>query len=231
MLPRLSRKLALPHATARRLRAAQRIDLALSWPTEDYHVEEIARTHFAGSDAKARVFYVENALINSLFGLLCWDAIFHAVPGAFFHPFQSGPADLHSADFFKLREAQFRACLAQLVDARYRDVIRANFARKAGLQSPFVFWNVVERELLELALECIPAAHLALWFERILEDVAGNRSGFPDLIAFWPEERRYRMIEIKGPGDRLQDNQLRLIDFALGHDMPLAVGYVAWEQT
>ncbi len=235
MLPRLARKLALPRESAKRLREAQRIDLILPAPTEDYYVEDIARAHFAASDPTSRVFYVENALINSLFGLLCWDAIFHAVPGAFFHPFQSGPADLHSADFFKRREAPFRACLAQLGDTRYRDTIRANFARKAGLQSPFVYWNVLDGELLELALACIPAAHLARWFERILADIAGNRSGFPDLIAFWPEEaseaRRYRMIEIKGPGDRLQDNQMRLIDFALAHDMPLAVCHVAWEPT
>ena len=37
------------------------------------------------------------------------------------------------------------------------------------------------------------------------------------------------MIEVKGPGDRLQDNQLRLLDFALSHAMPLAVCYVTWD--
>ena len=234
LLPRLARKLALPREAAQRLRAAERLDLVLPAPTADYYVEELARAHFAARDPKARVFYVENALINSLFGLLCWDAVFHAVPGAFFHPFQSGPADLHSAEFFKRREGALRACLDQLDStchgARYRDTIRDNFVRKAGLQSPFVFWSVLDEELLELALDCIPAAHLARWFERILADVAGHRSGFPDLVAFWPAERRYRMIEIKGPGDRLQDNQIRLIDFALTHDMPLAVCHVAWEE-
>ena len=229
MLPRLARKLALPRETARRLRAADRIDLVLPAPTEDYYVEEVARAHLAGAEPRARVFYVENALINSLFGLLCWDAVFHNLPGAFFHPFQSGPSDLHSADFRKRRAAQFEACLKQLEDGSYRDAIRANFLRKAGLQSPFVYWQVLDEGLLELALACIPAQHLARWFERILQDIAANRTGFPDLIQFWPEEKRYRMVEIKGPGDRLQDNQIRLIDFALSHGMPLAVCHVAWE--
>lgn len=229
MLPRLARKLALPRATAKKLRDAERIDLVLPAPTEDYYVEEVARAHFAAAEPQARVFYVENALINSLFGLLCWEAVFHNLPGAFFHPFQSRPADLHSADFRRRREAQFQACLAQLEDGRYVDTIRANFARKAGLQSPFVYWDALDADLLELTLACIPAAHLAHWFERILADIAANRTGFPDLILFWPEERRYRMVEIKGPGDRLQDNQIRLIDFALTHGMPLAVCHVAWE--
>ncbi|HEX8955200.1 MAG TPA: VRR-NUC domain-containing protein [Burkholderiaceae bacterium] len=229
MLPRLARKLALPRETARRLRAAGRIDLVLPVPTEDYYVEEIARAHFAEAEPQARVFYVENALINSLFGLLCWEAVFHSLPGAFFHPFQSGPADLHSADFRKRRAVQFDACLGKLQDGSYCDAIRANFADKAGLQSPFVYWQALDEDLLELALACIPADHLAHWFERILQDIAANRTGFPDLIQFWPEEKRYRMVEIKGPGDRLQDNQIRLIDFALSHGMPLAVCHVAWE--
>lgn len=55
-----------------------------------------------------------------------------------------------------------------------------------------------------------------------------NRSGFPDLIQFWPAERRYNMIEVKGPGDRLQDNQLRWIGFCVLHQMPVSVCYLQW---
>src|SRR5690554_8220282 len=51
-----------------------------------------------GTDA-APVFYVENTLINALFGLLCWPVIFKPIPGAFFHPFHIGPADLTREDF------------------------------------------------------------------------------------------------------------------------------------
>jgi hypothetical protein len=36
------------------------------------------------------------------------------------------------------------------------------------------------------------------------------------------------MIEVKGPGDRLQDNQLRWIDYCAAHDMPVAVCYLQW---
>jgi hypothetical protein len=47
-------------------------------------------------------------------------------------------------------------------------------------------------------------------------------------VQFWPEEQRYRMIEVKGPGDRLQDNQRRLLEFCTQHQMPVAVCYVRW---
>jgi hypothetical protein len=46
-----------------------------------------------------------------------------------------------------------------------------------------------------------------------------RRAGFPDLIQFWPHEARYRMVEVKGPGDRLQDNQRRFLEFCAGHQM------------
>jgi VRR-NUC domain/Fanconi anemia-associated nuclease SAP domain len=225
--PRLARKLGHARRPARRPAPVERIDLCLPMPGGEWWVEGVVRDHLAGEDAP--VFYVENALANALFGLLCWRAIFCAIPGAFFHPFHRAPADLHSPDFHQRRACEFAACLAELDDGRYRATILRHFEEKAGIQSPFLIWEYLERELIELALDCIPATHLKRWCERILQDVKANRSGFPDLIQFWPGERRYRMIEVKGPGDRLQDNQLRWIEYCAAHDMPVAVCYLQWE--
>jgi hypothetical protein len=224
--PRLLRRLGHPRQAVRRAGGAARIDLALPMPQEDWWVEGVVRDHLAREDAP--VFYVENTLINALFGLLCWPAIFSAIPGAFFHPFHHGPADLFSADFFQRREPAFRACLAQLDTGQYKATVKSAFLEKAGVQSPFVAWGYLSEELLALALDCIPAEHLKKWFDRILADIKGNRSGFPDLIQFWPAERRYNMIEVKGPGDRLQDNQLRWIDYCAQHQMPVSVCYLRW---
>jgi hypothetical protein len=102
------------------------------------------------------------------------------------------------------------------------------YTRKIGIQSPSVAWNLLSEALLEHALVCLPADHLRHWFEWIARDVPRNRAGFPDLIQLWPRERRYRMIEVKGPGDRLQDNQRRLLQFCAAHRMPVAVCYVRW---
>lgn len=231
ILPRLWRKLGLPKREAMppvAVDATQEILLELPAPGKDHFVEGLVREHL--HRAQAPVHYVENTLINSLFGLLCWEAIFAALPGAFFHPFQHGPADLLAPDFHARRAAQFEACFAQLASARYRATILQNFRDKAGLQSPFVFWGSLSEELLELALACIPAAHLQKCFARLLQDIAANRSGLPDLIQFWPAEQRYRMIEVKGPGDRLQDNQKRWLAYFAQHALPVAVCYVQWQQ-
>ena len=55
--------------------------------------------------------------------LLCWSAIFDPLPGAFFHPFHTGPADLYRDDFVARRRNAFDACLECLEDGRYREVI------------------------------------------------------------------------------------------------------------
>lgn len=222
---RLRRRLGRAQPPRPRCPAIPRMALVL--PATLQAVEEAARAHL--QQPGSPVYYVENTLVNALFGLLCWDALYAALPGAFFHPFQSGPADLRSPDFRARRQALFDACLARLDDGGYQDIILRNFRQKNGLQSMFVAWQALDEELLRLALECIPAQHLKRWFERLLADPAGNRSGLPDLIQFWPAARGYRLIEVKGPGDRVQDNQRRWLDDCMAHGMPVAVCHVQWE--
>ncbi|HYS64547.1 MAG TPA: VRR-NUC domain-containing protein [Paraburkholderia sp.] len=226
MLPRLQRKRGEPVARVPAARPVERSTLVLPRPEAAQAVEYVARDHLTSDTAP--VHYVENALINSLFGLLCWEPVFAALPGAFFHPFQRGPADLHAPDFHARRADQFAACLAQLESDAYRETILRHLHGKAGVQSPFVFWGLLTPELVALALDCLPAAHLKLWFERLLRDIRGNRSGLPDLIRFWPAERRYELIEVKGPGDRLQDNQIRWLAYCAQYGMPVRVLDVRW---
>jgi tetratricopeptide (TPR) repeat protein len=227
ILPRLRRRLKLPVVPRDIEPTHERWDLVLPGPQG---VERAVAQ--ALSEPQAPVYYVENSLITGLFGLLCWSAIFAPLPGAFFHPFHNGPADLYRDDFVARRRDAFDACLARLEDGSYREVIQATWREKFGLASPFVHWPIVDEALVELALECIPAEHLRACFERLLGDLKANRAGLPDLIQLMPDAPegtpRYRMIEVKGPGDRLQDNQRRWLTFFHRHEIPVAVCYVCW---
>ncbi len=228
MLPRLYRGAGQGAPARVAAPALLRTELSLPRPAEPMPVEFVTRDHLHQDDAP--VHYVENALINSLFGLLCWPAVFAPLPGAFFHPFQRAPADLDAPDFHQRRAALFNDCLGQLDTHAYRDVILQRYAEKSGVQSPFVFWGALSDTLLAQALDCLPAAHLKLYFTRLLRDVKTNRSGFPDLIRFWPAERRYELVEVKGPGDKLQDNQIRWLQYCVSHGMPVRVCHVSWRE-
>ncbi len=193
----------------------------------DYlNVEEIARLHFDIESAPC--FYVENQLITGLFGLWLWPEIFRNVDGAFANPFQSAPLDMYEASFISQRP-QINELWNLFNDNSHQQHIRQYWQEKNGIENHFVNWRYLDETLLEYALNCIPAQDLKLIFERLLFDIKSNRSGLPDLIQFFPETNRYRMLEIKGPGDRVQDNQQRWLEFFLKHRIPAEVIYVSWQ--
>ena len=233
VLPRVYRKLKIECEAERSAPVIPEFEIvlegmrgsALRVDAVEYH----ARDHLTRDlSDPCTVRYVENGLITALFGLLCWPAIFAPVRGAFFHDFHHGPVDLESGHFYRRRREEFDHCLRHLDSGAHVNVIWKAFKQKWGVQSPFVRWHQLDKTLLRWALECFPATHLRVWFEWILRDVKENRAGFPDLVQFWPEEGRYRLIEVKGPGDRVQDNQRRLLEYCVSHGMPVEVCWVTW---
>jgi hypothetical protein len=226
MRRRLHQKLGTPCEPMRRPRSWPTHEIELPGSMASLGVERAVAEHL--TTAVTRVLFVENLLVNSLLGLLCWEAIFAPVDGAFFHDFHAAPADLFEPDFLARRRDRFAGCLAQLESDRYRSTIVRVFEDKSGIASPFVAWGGIDRETLDLALDCIPASHLRAFFDRVLADIAENRTGLPDLIEFHPDEKRYRLIEVKGPGDRLQDNQTRWLNYCVPHGIPVAVYKVSW---
>jgi len=229
MRHRLRRKLGCAGETQRTARGWPTFHIELPRPGQPVAVERLAAHRLATDEAP--VFYVENTLLNSLLGLWSWEAVFAPVPGAFFHPFQAAPADLLAPEFCARRASEPAACRSSLQSDRYRERIRGTFCDKAGLASPFVSWDLLTPQLLELALECIAPEHLGRCFERILADISANRAGLPDLVQFFPRERRYRLIEVKGPGDRLQNNQLRWLGFCLSAGIEVAVCKVSYAES
>lgn len=188
---------------------------------------ELATAEALGTP-QAPIAYVENCLINSLFGLLFWEALYAPVPGAFFHPFQSHPADLYRSAFQRKRQSEIAAAWRQLEDGSYVEAIFERYEKKRGITNAFIHWSVITDELLAIALKLIPASHLRLIFERLLSDIRTHRSGFPDLIQFDLSGNTYKLIEVKGPGDRLQDNQKLWLDFFIEHQIPCSVCWVTW---
>ncbi|RYY01622.1 MAG: VRR-NUC domain-containing protein [Gammaproteobacteria bacterium] len=191
-----------------------------------FYVEEIVRRHIDSENSPC--FYVENQLLSSLFGLWLWPEMFRSREGAFANPFQATPLDMYDSTFMTNRP-QIKILWQLFEDDSHREHIRNIWQQKNGITNHFVNWSFIDEKTLELALACIPARHLKLIFERLLFDIKNNRSGLPDLIQFFPETQSYCMIEVKGPGDRIQDNQKRWLDFFLKHEIPAEVVYVSWQ--
>lgn len=173
--------------------------------------------------------HCENGLFTSLFGLLFWPVLFEALPGAFFHPFQAGPADLFRPDFVERRRHQIEKRLALLGSDAYQLHIRETWQSKRGIACNLMHWGLMDKTLLENALRCIPAQHLSVVFRHLLADLRHHRRGMPDLALFDEHSARYQLIEVKGPGDRLQDHQRLWIETMLREGLPVSVAEVRWE--
>ncbi|NHI02264.1 VRR-NUC domain-containing protein [Oceanimonas sp. MB9] len=215
--------LTVPAAPALRVPTAR---LALANP-EQHRVEAAVMVHF--SNAHTRLFHVENRLFNGLFSLLFWPALFAPVRGAFFNPFQAGPADLYRPGFAEARQGLIDAGFARLASGDYRGLILERFRQKQGVSCAFVHWPSLSEELMELALAIIPAAHLEAVFRHLLLDLRHHRRGMPDLIELNAQTNSYRLIEVKGPGDRLQDHQRLWIRAMLDQGLPVSVCEVSWQ--
>ena len=205
---------------------------------EDQRVEQTSADWIANDggdcgltqpEARHVVRYVENGFLPGLFGLYFWDIIFAPLPGVFFNPFQRGPADLFSEQFFVARRVAIEQRLAELNDsAATEQKIQQMFIDKFGIANHFVMWRTLDRKLISLALERIPPDQLSAVFQRMLRDLKANRSGFPDLVVF-PAEAGYELVEIKGPGDTLQQNQKRWLRFFEQQGMSVRVINVTWQ--
>jgi len=175
------------------------------------------------------VCYVENTLMNMLFGLAFWEQIFEAVPGAFHNPFQSVPADMYDSAFRHRRCASLDQRLAQL---RAHDnlvpLLVEAYQRFQGYECRWTNWRHIDAALVEASASIIPAAHLLAIWERMLFDPGENRRGFPDLIALGSRTGDYCLIEVKGPGDALQDSQKRWLRFFQSQGIPAQVAWVEW---
>lgn len=174
-------------------------------------------------------YFVENTLFSSVLGLAIWPAVFAPLPGAFSHPFQHRPHDFYDADFASKRADLIDTALrAQLQDEQaFIQTLLQRYRDKQGRANPLVYWEHIDEQLLQTALQKIPAQHWQAIFRRLLSDLRNHRSGLPDLIHF-PDEGAYALVEVKGPGDRLQANQKRWMAFFHDNNIPHWVATVRW---
>lgn len=169
-------------------------------------VEDLAAAWLSSLGGNA--LHVENTLFAGLFGMIFWDLIFLPVKGAFCNPFQAGPADLYLPSFRRDRSSGFKRRLEEVRDGQGPEIARRIWKTRHGVMNAMVNWKFLDVTIFEEALEKIPADHLARIFDRMAFDLKANSSGLPDLIHF-PAAGGYELVEVKGPGDRLQANQKR----------------------
>ncbi|KAK0211693.1 VRR-NUC domain-containing protein [Armillaria fumosa] len=173
---------------------------------EEVNVE--TRTLQAYAEQGYKGFHSETRILTTIFGLLFWDIIFADIPGAFETKFQTAPLDIAEDSFYYARKELIQVRLREIEDGKAAEILerhdrtyRPNKTWCVGVK-----WEYPKDDLLEI-VQCFKGESLATICHLFCEDYGGRSSGAPDLIVWKPEDRECKFVEVKGPGDRLQENQ------------------------
>jgi Fanconi-associated nuclease 1 len=155
---------------------------------------------------------------STLMALLFWDVIFARLEGVWYPQVdfpskrQDMPRDFHSADFYQRRSGMIAGRLEQLASVDLREEIGDSYARNYGRPCrPIWNWDRFTLEELKTAASAVPRRSLLVILDYLMRDFGHNRVGVPDLF-LWKDEGA-AFAEVKGPTDRLSDDQKRWVAF------------------
>ncbi|MET4717157.1 DNA polymerase-3 subunit epsilon [Bradyrhizobium japonicum] len=151
-----------------------------------------------------KVFFTENVLWHSLFGLLFWDELFEStrMPSGF----DWLPHCLKDRSFRRLFAATIDEKLAAIASGSALPLILRTVAARWGRPNGIFSWDHVQVEALRALLEGSDPAGVASILGSMCDDFRGMRDGFPDLMLV--QDGKASFMEVKAEGDVIRRNQL-----------------------
>ena len=177
-------------------------------------VEELVKLHYS-SMGLGEGLHAEGAVFNSLLGLLLWDTIYQDLPDVFRAPGQALPLDWDSDHFYSARKEEIEARLLEL-GSYSREQMGEEVGRLAGLYqgvTSLVSWSHFSPSTLAALATCMEPSGLVAVMARMARNHRHWRSGLPDLTVWDSATGQLRMVEVKGPGDRLSTKQILWVRF------------------
>ncbi|XP_055273944.1 fanconi-associated nuclease 1 isoform X1 [Moschus berezovskii] len=179
-------------------------------------VEELALAHYrhCGFD---QGIHGEGSTFSTLFGLLLWDIIFmDGVPDTFRNAYQAAPLDLCTDSFFESRAPAMEARLQQIHSApeeSLRAWVAAAWQAQEGRMSSLVSWDRFSSlQQAQDLVSCLGGSILSGVCRRLAMDFRHCRGGLPDLVVWSSQSHHVKLVEVKGPHDRLSQKQMIWLD-------------------
>ncbi|KAJ1344980.1 hypothetical protein BSLG_000495 [Batrachochytrium salamandrivorans] len=160
-------------------------------------VEDLALQYFVKQGWKG--IHAENSIITTLFGILFWDILFDDSIPAVLTLHTTAPLDLHTDYFFQARQHMIESRVSEIRSGQYLELIKQVVSREKprNTQCVGVSWKRFTCEtLLEIA-ECIGGQGLGSICLLYAKTYWAHRGGVPDLCLWKPEEKQFKLIEVK----------------------------------
>ncbi len=190
-------------------------------------------------DQGRRACFSEGRYFTTLFALLFADVLFLEVPGALPVRWLAGPLDLGRPGFRERRSSAIDAVWQGISRGEGSARVREAWGRLRGVRIVGARWHRVTLPELEILADHLGPAGLRAILEPMLEHGLSRRRGLPDLVVFpgppvrLPDALPGRLteglhlVEVKGPGDRLRDDQRLWLDCLVRAEVRTEVWEVA----
>jgi len=221
-----------PRTTIHRALASdiREIGLKTRWISPLTHaaisVEEAALEYYTNHDPAWRGVHSETGILKMMFSLVFWDVIFAPVPGAFETSFQTAPLDMATDAFRIVRQPMISERMEKITELGLAEMtgrLRETYERESVRKTMAVgmsqdCWERYGLAELEEILRCFPVPAFLLIARVFFEDWPVWSAGAPDLCLWNPTKRQCKFVEVKGPGDKLSEQQKNWFSLLLRAD-------------
>ncbi|XP_030433423.1 fanconi-associated nuclease 1 isoform X1 [Gopherus evgoodei] len=179
-------------------------------------VEELALTHYRQNGFDQGI-HGEGSTFSTLYSLLMWDIIFmDGIPDVFRNSYQAFPLDLYTDSFYENRKDAIESRL-QLLHAASSETLNEMIANvwnaQEGKAATLVSWDrFTSLQQAQSLVACFGGPFLSGVCRRLSKDLRHCRGGLPDLVVWSTQEHRFKVVEVKGPNDRLSHKQMIWLD-------------------
>lgn len=177
---------------------------------EQCGVEQLALQYYAGEGGGWQGVHSESGIWLTIFGLLMWDTMFADVPNVFHTVFQTAPLDMDTDSFYEARKSFIEPLLQQIQDGMAEEILITSWESHLGTACRGVNWDTHSLSNLRAVVTCIGGPCLASMCRHLAQDYQSWSSGMPDLL-LWRFHGKYigeaKLVEVKGPRDRLSEQQ------------------------
>ncbi|NWR21740.1 FAN1 nuclease, partial [Emberiza fucata] len=175
-------------------------------------VEELALTHYRRNGFNQGI-HGEGSTFITLYGILMWDIIFmDDIPDVFRNSYQTSPLDLYTDSFYENRSAVIEARLQQLHTASSEtlaELVADVWTAQEGKAAALVNWGrFTSLQQVQSLVSCLGGRFLSGVFQRLSRDLRHCRGGLPDLLVWRSHSQHFKLVEVKGPNDRLSPKQM-----------------------
>ncbi|XP_035520784.1 fanconi-associated nuclease 1 [Morone saxatilis] len=179
-------------------------------------VEELSLAHYRQQDFDQGI-HGEGSTFSTLFALLLWDIIFmEGIPDVFRNPYQTCPLDLYTDCFYENRKEAIDSRVQLIHEASVEtlhDMLEDVWTSQEGKVCSLVSWERFSSlQQAQSLVSCMGGAFLGGVIARMSKDYRHCRGGLPDLIVWNTSNNSYKLVEVKGPNDRLSQKQQIWLD-------------------